>query len=302
MADITNLLPADVRERLSRLELNARQVVEGMVSGLHKSPYHGYSVEFAQHREYTWGDELKHLDWKVFGRSDRYYIKQYEEETNLTAHMLLDCSESMLYRSETNQRASMTKYEYGAIAACALAFLLLRQQDMAGLTLFDKDIRGQVPASSHPMTLQSFARVISEVKPQAESEIGTLLHRVAEDMRRRGAVFIISDFFFSREDLISAIRHLRHRRQEVTLLHVLDPDELGFPFDDNVRFEAYEIESNVFVEPRSLRDAYLEAFLEFRREVEKACSDSRVDYVLCDTSKPLKTTLAEYISMTRQRR
>lgn len=293
-------LPAEVRDRLARLELHARSVVEGMVSGLHKSPYHGFSVEFAQHREYTWGDELKHLDWKVFGRSDRYYIKQYEEETNLNAQILLDCSESMLYKSERS-RVERTKYEYGALAATALAFILVRQQDMAGLTLFDHDIRGQVPSSSHPMTLGRFIETIQNVEPQQESQIGQLFHRLAEDIRRRGMIFIVSDFFFSREDLTASLRHLRHKGHEVVLFHVMDPDELDFPFDDNIRFEAYEVEQHLFVEPRSLRDAYLEAIRDFRGEVERACSDARVDYLLLDTSMPLQHVLAEYLSTYRRR-
>jgi uncharacterized protein (DUF58 family) len=295
------VLPADVRERLSKLELNARNVVEGMMTGLHKSPYHGYSIEFAQHREYTWGDEIKHVDWKVFARSDRYYIKQYEEETNLTGLMMLDCSESMLYRSENNA-VGTTKYEYGALAAASLCFLLLRQQDTAGLYIFDDDIRGQVPPSSHPMTLQSFARNIHDVEIREESKIGTLFHRIAEDIRRRGLVFIISDFFFPRKDLLKALQHLRHKRQEVVLLHVMDPDELQFPFDDNIRFDGYEIDEKVFVEPRALRDAYMEVMKEFIQDIEKCCSDTQSDYLLLDTSKPLKHVLAEYMNTFRSRR
>jgi uncharacterized protein (DUF58 family) len=295
------LLPADVRERLSKLELNARNVVEGTLSGLHKSPYHGYSIEFAQHREYTWGDEIKHLDWKVFARSDRYYIKQYEEETNLTGLMLLDCSESMLYQSDSHP-GGQTKYEYGALVAASLCFLLLRQQDMAGLYLFDDDIREQVPASSHPMTLQNFARKIAGIELREESAIGTLFHKLAEDIRRRGLVFIISDFFFPRADLLQALRHLRHKRQEVILLHVMDPDELQFPFDDNIRFDGYETSDKVFVEPRALREAYLEVMREFIQEIEQCCSDTQSDYLLLDTSKPLKHVLAEYLNTYRNRR
>jgi len=295
------LLPPEVRERLARLEVHARSLVEGSMTGLHKSPYHGFSVEFAQHREYTWGDDMKHLDWKVFARSDRYYIKQYEEETNLIATFLLDCSESMLYRSPSNRQVSGTKYEYGALAACALSFILLRQQDSAGLMLFDNDIVGNIPPSSHPLTLRNFARAIQEVSPKEESEIGKLFHRLAEDIRRRGVVFVVSDFFFPREDLISGLRHLRHRGHEVVLFHVMDPDELEFPFDDNTRFDGFEVPRSMLVEPRSLRDAYLDVISDFRREVEQACSDSRVDYLLLDTSKPLQTVLSEYLA-TRKRR
>lgn len=301
MAPKTQPLPADVRERLSKVELNARNVVEGMLTGLHKSPYHGYSIEFAQHREYTWGDEIKHLDWKVFARSDRYYIKQYEEETNLTGLMALDCSESMLYRS-TNPKVAHTKYEYGALAAAALCFLLLRQQDTAGLYLFDDDIRAQVPPSAHPMTLQNFARKMNDVQLREESEIGSVFHKLAEDIRRRGLVFIISDFFFPREDLLKALQHLRHKRQEVVLMHVMDPDELRFPFDDNIRFDGLEVDEKVFVEPRSLRESYLEVMKEFIVDIEKCCSDTQSDYLLLDTSKPLQHVLAQYMNTYRSRR
>lgn len=302
MAEANIALPADVRERLSKLELHARTIVEGIVSGLHKSPYQGYSIEFAQHREYTWGDELKHLDWKVYGRSDRFYIKQYEEETNLTATMLLDCSASMLYRSEDHPNVSMTKYEYGALAASALAFLLLRQQDTAGLILFDNEIRAQIAPSSHPTTLRNFARSMATIELSQESEVKSLFHRCAEEIRRRGIVFLISDFFFAREHLQAGLQHLRHKGQEVVLFHVMDPDELLFPFNDNLKFEAFETPDEMFVEPRSLRDAYLQAVLEFRRDMEKTCSDLRIDYVLLETSKPLKSVLAEYLSTYRRRR
>jgi uncharacterized protein (DUF58 family) len=301
MTEVDRGLPSELRERLSKLELHARSVVEGMISGLHKSPYHGFSVEFAQHREYSFGDDIKHVDWKVFGRTDRYYIKQYEEETNLGATMLLDCSESMLYRSE-DPAVTRTKYEHGALAACALAFLLLRQQDSTGLLTFDDDVRSQVPSSSHPLTLKRFVETIAAVEPRERSEVGALFPRLSEAMKRRGMVFLISDLFFDREALVTGLRQLRHRGHEVVVFHVLDPDELSFPFSENTRFIGYEAMESFTCDPRSLRDAYLEAMQSFRSEVERACSDCRVDYLLLDTSQQLERVLPSYLQTYRRRR
>src|SRR5579871_1814130 len=174
-------LPSEVRDRIARLDISAQYLVEGLVSGQHRSPYHGFSVEFAQHREYTWGDELKHVDWKVFARTDRYYVKQYEEETNLHANVLVDMSESMCFKGA---RANLTKYEYACTIAAALAFLLIRQQDATGLHLFDDDLRGRVPASAHPGQLKDMAAEMSKVDVKGESKVGPIFHRLAEEIRR----------------------------------------------------------------------------------------------------------------------
>ena len=291
-------LPAEVRDRIARLDLSSTNLVEGLVSGLHRSPYHGFSVEFAQHREYTWGDELKHVDWKVFARTDRYYVKQYEEETNLHANVLLDMSESMTYKGAT---AQLAKYEYGCTIAAALAFLLVRQQDACGLHLFDDDLRGRVPASAHPFQLRDMAAEMSKVEVKRESKVGPIFHRVAEEIRRRGLVIIVSDLFFGAEEFLDGIRHLRHKRHEVIVFHVMDHEEIVFPFDDITLFKGMEQKGQLLAEPRSLRKGYLEAFERFKSTVSRGLSDSRCDYVLVDTSEPPAVMLARYLVARRRR-
>lgn len=291
-------LPAEVRDRIARLDISAANLVEGLVSGLHRSPYHGFSVEFAQHREYTWGDELKHIDWKVFGRTDRYYVKQYEQETNLHANVLLDMSESMTYKGGA---ATLTKYEYGCTIAAALAFLLLRQQDAAGLHLFDDDLRGRVPAGAHPTQLRDMATEMARVDVKGESKVGPLFHRLAEEIRRRGLVIIISDLFYSADDFLSGIQHLRHKRHEVVVFHVLDHEEIVFPFDDITLFKGMEKGPELLAEPRALRKGYLDALARFREKVEHGLSESRCDYVLIDTSEPPQVALSRYLVARRRR-
>jgi uncharacterized protein (DUF58 family) len=291
-------LPAEVRDRIARLDISATTLVEGLVSGLHRSPYHGFSVEFAQHREYTWGDELKHVDWKVFGRTDRYYVKQYEEETNLHANVLLDMSESMTYKGAT---AAITKYEYGCTIAAALAFLLLRQQDATGLHLFDDDLRGRVPATAHPAQLRDMAAEMAKVDVKRESRVGPIFHRIAEEIRRRGLVIVISDLFFPAEDFLSGIQHLRHKRHEVIVFHVMDHEEVVFPFDEITLFKGMESKGELLAEPRNLRTGYLEAFKTFKEKVEHGLSESRCDYTLIDTSEPPAVALSRYLVARRRR-
>ncbi len=293
------LLSDEVRERIARLDLAAQAVVEGAVSGLHKSPYQGFSVEFAQHREYTWGDELKHVDWKVYGRTDRYYVKQYEEETNLYAVCALDASESMLYQGP---RARCMKYEYGATLAAGLAYLLLRQQDAVGLSLFAEGELQRLPTSAHPAQLRQIAEAMARVEPARESGRPPVLHRLAEELTRRGLVFVISDLLFDAEALLDGLRHLRHRGHEVVVFHLLDPDELDFPFEDVTRFEGLEAGPQLLVDPRGLRAGYLEALGAFLRTVETGCQEARVDYVRVDTGQGPALTLARYLTQRKRRR
>jgi uncharacterized protein (DUF58 family) len=296
-----DLLTDEVRARIARLDVTAQTLVEGPVTGLHKSPFQGFSVEFAQHREYTWGDDLKHLDWKVFARTDRYVIKEYEEETNLQAMVLLDSSESMVYAGE---RARASKYEYGATLAAGLAFLFLRQQDGLGLTLFDDEMREYIPPSAHPAQLRRLAKTMAEVKVRGESnpQTPTVFHRMAEKLRRRGMVFIVSDLLFPTPEFLEGLRHLRHRRHEVVVFHTLDPDELDFPFDDATRFEGLETTSHLLADPRSLRDSYLAQMNAFRGAVETGCRNARADYIRVDTRLPPGTTLARYLTYRQRRR
>ncbi|MCO5167645.1 MAG: DUF58 domain-containing protein [Planctomycetes bacterium] len=292
-------LPEDVRDRIARLSVGAFGLVEGSLAGLHKSPYQGFSVEFAQHREYTWGDELRHVDWKVFARTDRHYVKQYEEETNLQATIVLDQSESMLYRGS---RAQASKYEYAATLAAGLAFVLLRQQDAAGLVLFDDQVRRRLPPSAHPAQLRNMTAAMSEVELRAETTAGPVLHQLADELTRRGVVILISDLLFARDQLLDGLKHLRHKRHDVVVLQVVDPDELTFPFEDMTRFEGLEVPRALLVDPRALRQGYLEALNEFLREVEAACTEARADHVRMDTSAPVGVALARFLSHRLRRR
>ena len=281
----------EVLRRISRLDLRARRVVEGFVSGLHRSPFHGFSVEFAEHREYVPGDDIRHVDWKVWGRADRYYIKQYEEETNLRAWMLVDCSESMRYASR-----GMTKYEYSLTLAASLMVLLLRQQDAVGLALFDSQIRRLVPASARPAHLRAMLAVADAMKPDRKTDVGGIFHRFAEETKRRGLVVLISDLLAPSEEILSGLEHLRYRRHEVIVFHVLDPQELEFEFGTNTMFKGLEGLGDLLAEPRALRKAYLDAARRFISTIRRGCRDHLIDYVLLKTSDPLDLARSKYLA------
>ncbi len=295
MADANKLtLTDEVRDRLAGLDLTARSLVEGLPGGLHRSPFHGFSVEFAQHREYTWGDELRHLDWKVWAKTDRYYIKQYEEETNLAGHFLLDASESMLYAGD-KAAGGRSKYEYASLVALAMAHLLFRQRDQAGLVLFDTDVRSRVRPSSNPGTMRLFAEEISRVEPKAKTDVEGLFHRLAEEVPRRGLVVILSDLFVPKDVLLDGLSRLRHRRHEVICVHILDGDELDFPFEENTMFQGLEETGELLTEPRSLRDSYRDTVREFIDAVHQGCTERRVDYALLRTDEPPEVGLSRFL-------
>ena len=273
------------------MDLKARLIVEGFISGLHKSPFHGFSVEFAEHREYVPGDDIRHIDWKVFGRADRFYIKRYEEETNLKSYILIDSSESMRYSSN-----GMSKYEYGCHIAAALTYLLLRQQDAVGLVVFDDEIRKMIPASSHPSTLKNLIEAIDEVKPQRKTNVAPVFHRLAEEIKRKGMIIVISDLFVPVADLLKGLQHLKHRRHEVLVFHVMDPMELSFDFKDNTLFKGMEEYPDLLAEPRALRKAYRQAVDSFITEIKRGSTAHRIDYTLIRTSHQLDVALSTYLA------
>jgi len=293
-----DLLSPEVRERIARLDVMAQGLVEGPISGQHKSPFQGFSVEFAQHREYTWGDELRHIDWKVFARTDRYFVKQYEEETNLAATFVVDASESMAYQGE---RAHCSKYEVAATLTAGLSFLLTRRQDTCGLVLFDDTVRLRTPHSAHPAQLRLMVKTLAEAELLGEHGQPNVLGPLAEELPRRGVVVIASDLFFEPEAFLEGLRHLRHRGHEVICFHTLDPDELDFPFDETTRFEGLEGLPHLLAEPRSLRAGYLEALRAFQAKVQEGCQRAGADYVLVDTSVHPGQTLARYLNLRKQR-
>ena len=279
--------------RLAGLELRARHVVEGYVSGMHRSPYHGFSIEFAQHREYVPGDDLRYVDWKVYGRSDKIYLKQYEQETNLVAYVLLDASESMLYQGEN---APLSKLEYAKTAAASLAYLVLRQQDSTGLVTFDREIRTVLRPASTPSHFKELVHVLEQTAPQGKTTAGAILHSLAERFTKRGVVLVFSDLFDDVAALVAGLKHLRHRRHDVVLFHVLDRDELEFPFLQPSLFEGLEGFPEVSVDARALRKAYLAQFGEYLKAVKRNCLEIGGDYVLMPTDQPLDLVLSNYLS------
>jgi len=287
----SRFLDPAVLAEISRLDLRARQVVEGFVSGLHKSPRKGYSVEFAEHREYVPGDDIRHIDWKLWGREDRWYIKQYEEETNLRCRILLDVSESMRFGT-----GPLTKFEYAATAAAAICFLLLKQRDAVGLRLFDDALQGSVPVSSNWQSLHNILTLVEPIKPRRKTDFSVPMRDFAERAGRRSMVMLFSDLFAPLETIEEGLRQLRFRRHEVVLFHMLDRAELSFPFEDNTRFVGLEEMPDLIAEPRALRDGYLEVLQEFLDKVRRLCATMRIDYMLLSTGDRLDKALAGYLA------
>jgi uncharacterized protein (DUF58 family) len=288
-------LQPDVISRAQVLGLKARTIVEGLRVGDHRSPYRGFSVEFVQHREYVPGDDIRHIDWKSYGRSERYTIKQYEQETNFAGHILLDASRSMLYGE-----GDENKLEYAKLLAASLAYLIIHQRDSASLSVFDAGWRQQLPASGQPGHVQTILQTLENTDPREKTSIGPMLHDLAQQVRRRGLVFLISDCFDDPASLLDGLRHLRFQGHEVTVFHVLHPDELRFPFSGMIKFDGMEEKLELLTRPQLVRPAYMRALKKFMQDLQSGCERNRCDYVLMDTSKPLGQTLTAYLAR-RQR-
>jgi uncharacterized protein (DUF58 family) len=278
--------------KVRSLELKARLVVEGYLSGMHKSPYHGFSVEFAQHREYVPGDDIKHIDWKVYGRTGKFFLKQYEEETNLICWILLDISESMHYGS----REEITKYDYACTAAAALAYLVLHQADSVGFVTFDSQVRTFMKPTSQPSHLKEMVKCMNQGAGREKSAMAAMFHDLAERVNRRGLIFILSDMFDEVPDILAGFKHLRHKRHEVILWHILDEAELTFPFQEATLFRGLEQYPELLTDPRSLRVSYLEQVGAFVKELERGCRDQNIDYVQLRTDTPLNVALSSYLA------
>ena len=278
--------------RLKKLDLKAKLVVEGFMTGLHRSPYHGFSVEFAEHRPYMPGDPLKNLDWKVLAKSDRYLVKQYTEETNLRAHLLLDLSGSMGFRSE---RASLSKLEYARSLAAALAYLMLGQQDAVGtMTFADKPLQ-YVPPRSVRSHLDVVLKALAAGQPEGRTKLAPALHELAERIKRRGLVVLLSDLLDSPADVLSGLQHFRHRNHEVIVFHILDPDEVDFPYTDASTFVDMETGAQLTTEPWEIAARYRERLEEWRGRYSRACREHLVDYVPLDTRTPFDRALLAYL-------
>ncbi|MCG8648289.1 MAG: DUF58 domain-containing protein [Pirellulales bacterium] len=283
----------EVTTRIRRLELTARRVVEGFLSGMHRSPYFGQSIEFLQHRQYTRGDEIRHIDWKVYARQDRLHIKQYEEETNLRLTLLVDRSGSMGYgKGESN------KFDYAASIAASLAYLALRQKDATGLFTFDSQVRANIPARSNQQQLTRILSVLDTIGADGRTDLPRVAREISQGIPKRGLVTIISDLL-GVDSLLEGLRVLRQRGHDVALFHVLHDDELDFEFNGATRFEGLETEDFLNCNPRALRAGYLEALHEFLEKTRKACGRLSIDYMQVRTSEPLDAVLAKFLA-TRQ--
>ncbi len=291
MHDSKRFLHPEAIKRIARLDLRARHIVEGFLSGLHRSPYYGQSVEFRQHREYTYGDDFRYVDWKVWAKQDRYYVKQFEEDTNLRCTLLCDVSGSMSYG-----RGAMNKYDYGCTIAVSLAYLLLRQQDAVGCVAFDDAARTTVPLRTMRHHLDAIIQALSVNSPRNKTDLGLVLRNVAESYPRRGLMVLISDLLTDRAGLFRGLRLLRSRGHDVMVFHVLDDDELDFPFSGPTRFDGLELSEQLRCNPRALREGYMAALNAYLEEVRRGCSRHNVDYAMLRTSQPLDAALATYLS------
>jgi uncharacterized protein (DUF58 family) len=297
MHDSKRFLHPEVLKRITRLELRAQHVVEGFLAGMHRSPYFGRSVEFLQHREYTWGDDLRYVDWKVWAKQDRYYVKQFEEDTNLRCMFLVDVSASMRYGS-----GAMTKYEYACTLAASLAYLALRQQDAVGCVSFDDAPRMTLPVRTKRNQLDSVIQALEVSVPGRKTDLYRVLRHVAESYPRRGMMVLVSDLLVERDGLFRGLRLLRSRGHDILAFHVLDDDELDFPFNGPTRFEGLELDRSLGCNPRALREGYLAALGKYLEEIRRGCTLNNVDYTLLRTGQPLDAALATFLSDRLARR
>jgi uncharacterized protein (DUF58 family) len=293
--DYRQFLNPEVVSKLKSMEMKARLVVEGFITGLHKSPYHGFSVEFAEHRQYMPGDPIRSIDWKVFAKSDRYFVKEFEEETNLKSYILLDASKSMAYSS-----GKISKFTYAAHLAAALTFLMLKQRDAVGLVAFDERIRNYIPPKSASVHLHALLSTLAGVEPSSSTDAGVALHEMAERIKRRGLIIVLSDLFDDPGRVLAGLKHFRHRKHEVLVFHILDPTERDFTFPVEAIFKDLETGEEISTLPWQIRSEYqrtMGAHIDrFRRE----CRTAFVDYVPMDTSVPYDYALFSYLSK-RQR-
>lgn len=295
MEATSRLLVPELLARLMRRQVRVRHAVDGTLTGIHRSPHHGSSVEFTEHKEYSPGDEIRHIDWRVYGRTDRYYVKRFEDETNLRAVFVVDCSGSMGYRGE---KARESKLVYAAMIVAHLSYLLLRQQDAVGLIAAADGVRVFLPPRARSAHAIDVTRALEELTPEGPSSLEAGLSRVAELGYKRGMVYVLSDLFLDLEPSFRLLRHLRARRHTVALLHVLDPDELHFPFDQMAHFRAMESDARLLAEPRAIRGSYLRALAAFRDRIERECRDAAIAYQLVDTSTPLEDSLTAHLLAT----
>ena len=284
--------------KYGRLALVARSLVEGFLTGAHKSPYKGFSVEFAEHRQYYPGDEIRHIDWRAYGKTDRYYIKEYEEETNLKAHLLVDASGSMAYRG-----AGLSKFQYAQYVAASLSYLMLHQLDAVGLVVHDTKVRQWIQPRASAKHLLHLLHALEQTEPGGETSMAPLWHELAGQVKRRGMIIILSDCFDQLGPLMRALRHFRHARHEVLLFHVLAPEEIGFPFKKWTQFRNLEVAGHkLLVDPQQLRKEYLQNFQGFCKQLRDQAGQMQIDYHLLRTDEPVDRALGLYLTKRQKQK
>ena len=288
----TNYLDPELLQRMGDLELIAREVVEGLRVGSHRSPLRGFSTEVAHHRQYSPGDEIRDIDWRVFGRTDRYYTKLYEAETNFDCTILIDASASMSYGS-----GKVNKLEYAKFLAASLAYVVLKQRDSVGLSVFDSEMREYLPPRSAMGVILQIDQLLRDIKPTPKTSIAKQLHDIALMMKRRSFVILISDLFSDVDDILAGLDHLRHDGHNVVVMHTLDPYEIEFPFKGTWQFDGLEGEEPLTTQPERIRDNYLASFGEYLEALKAGCVASHIDYTTVDTSRPLDGLLSEFFHL-----
>jgi len=279
-------------EKLSNLNLLARQAVEGFISGLHRSPHKGFSVEFAEHREYTPGDDIRHLDWVAWARTDRYYVKQYEQETNLRTYILLDVSASMNYRLG----GEITKFTYGCFLAACLSYLMCRQQDVVGMIAFDDEIRFHLTPGSTPAHLDRVFKELEKTRVGKKTAMAGIFHHLADTIAKRGLVIVISDLYDEPSEIIKALQHFVYKKHQIMVFNVMDPAELSFPFKKILTFVDLETNERLQVDPRSIKQAYMDEVNAFVDSYRRECGDRNIEYILTPTDTPYDTMLLNYLA------
>ena len=283
-------LDPTVISKIENLSLRAKLVVEGFIIGMHKSPYHGFSVEFSEHRPYGFGDEIKFIDWKLWAKTDRFYIKQFEEETNLKCHIVLDKSASMEYGSD-----KITKFDYSKSLTAALIYLMIKQQDAVGLTMFDDKIDTMIKPKSKISHLNSLLKAMHKTKTGGETSISKLLHSLAESITKKGLIILISDLLDDENEVIKGLRHFKHKGHEVIIFHIIDPKEKNLDFNQNINFLDIENNSSIITDTRQIKDQYNKAFNDFCNFYKKHCSMNKIDYIPITTNKSLDISIMQYL-------
>lgn len=287
-------LDPNALSRLGSLELVARLVVEGLITGLHRSPYQGFNVEFAEHRQYMPGDDIRHIDWRVYAKSDRHYVKKFEEETNLRGYLLLDASRSMTFKHER-----MSKLDYARYIAASLAYLMLRQRDSVGLVTLDSAVRDYIPPRGNPTHLNAMLGALERLAPGNDTDLSRAFHELSSRLVRRGLIVVLSDLLDEPEAVLKALRLFRHRKHEVVVFHILDEAELSFPFRQPTLFKDIETGETLPTQPELLRKSYLEAVGRFTDAYSEGCRSHGIDYVLMSTATPFDVALAAYLAKRR---